>query len=196
MKWMKKLYDKVVGFSKSKHAGWSLGVLSFAESSFFPIPPDVLLIPLSLGDRKKGLYFFAPLTTITSVLGGMAGYALGMLIAMPVKDLLLQLHIVSAEQWVNVFAYYQNYGVWAVAIAGFTPIPFKVFTIASGIFGLSFVPFVLMSFLSRGARFFLISTLIYFYGEKISLFIEKYFNWLSLGFVVLLVGAFVLIKVV
>ncbi|HCL55925.1 MAG TPA: cytochrome B [Spirochaetia bacterium] len=194
MKILKKLYDKVLGFSTSKHANWSLAALSFAESSFFPIPPDVLLIPLSLGNPKKGLYFFAPLCSVFSVLGGMAGYLIGFLIAEPIKDFLTSIHITSPQNWLDVEHYYQVYGVLAVGVAGFTPIPYKVFTIASGMFGLAFLPFVLISLVSRSARFFLESFLIYKFGERVKIFIDKYFNIISLGIVIFLIAIVVLIR--
>ncbi len=193
MKIFRKLYNKVLSFSESKHASWSLGALSFAESSFFPIPPDVMLIPLSLGNPKKGLKWFAPLTTIMSVLGGIAGYCLGIILASSIKDFLIDLHIISLSDWEKVIRMYTEYGVIAVGVAGFTPIPFKIFTIASGVFGLPIIPFIIISIISRGARFYLLSTLIYFFGEKIKIFIDKYFNYISLGVVALIVGLILLV---
>lgn len=185
----------MLSWSHKKHASWALGGLSFAESSFFPIPPDVLLIPLCLGHHQKGLRWYAPLTTVMSVLGGMAGYLIGMLVAIPFQELLLSLSLVKPEHWQAVEAFFAEYGVWAVGIAGFTPVPYKVFTVSSGMFHFDFFLFVLMSLISRGLRFFLLATLIYFFGEKIKSFIDRYFNWISIGFVILIVLAVVVIKI-
>lgn len=195
MKILKKLYDKVLSWSHKKHASGVLAGLSFAESSFFPIPPDVLLIPLCLGNPSKSLKWYAPLTTISSVLGGVAGYFIGFAIAIPFQNLLSSLHLVDAQHWDAVKVFFDQYGLWAVGIAGFTPVPYKIFTISSGMFGFDLVLFIFISVVSRGLRFFLLGMLIYFFGEKIKAWIDRYFNWLSLAFVVLIILFILLVKI-
>ncbi len=165
-----------------------LFIMSFAESSFFPIPPDILLIALAVINPKAAL-FLAMITTIGSVLGAIFGYFLGLKGGRPILR-----KFVSSEKIALVEDYYKKYDVWAVGIAGFTPIPYKIFTISAGAFSLDFTRFLVVSIISRGARFFLVGGVIYIYGENISRLIEKYANIISIGFVVLLIGGFYLVK--
>lgn len=192
MKWMRRLYDWVLSWAYSPYAVPALFLLAFAESSFFPIPPDVLLIALAISIPRKAFYF-AAVCSIGSVLGGMLGYLIGYEFMEAVGNRIVAFYGFM-DKWHAVGQLYNKYAAWAVGIAGFTPIPYKVFTIAGGAFKIDFPVFVLASFISRSARFFLVGTLIYYFGPPIKSFIEKYFNILAIVFVVLLVGGFVLIK--
>ncbi|MEQ8762638.1 MAG: YqaA family protein [Planctomycetota bacterium] len=184
----RRLYDWVIGWAESKHGATALFLLAFAESSFFPIPPDVLLIALCIGAPKRALRF-ATICTLGSVLGGMFGYFIGWALFQPLVN-----PVIDWLGWGGPMAeanqLYQQYDVWIVFIAGFSPIPYKVFTILAGFAGLSFVPFVVASVVGRAARFFLVAGLIFKFGPGIRHFIDKYFNSLTLAFVVLLVVGF------
>ena len=169
-------------------------LLSFAESSFFPIPPDVLLIALVLGARKRW-FKFAAICTAGSVIGGIAGYYIGIALMDTVGRPIIDFYH-AREHWDKVHRLYTEYGVWIVFVAAFTPIPYKVFTIASGAFELNLPAFCVVSAVGRGARFFIVATLLYLFGPPMKRFIDKYFDWLALAFVVLLVGGFVAIKFV
>ena len=190
----RRLYDWVLGFSKSRHSTPALAGISFAESSFFPIPPDVLLLPLCLGARRKA-FWFATICTIASVLGGALGYAIGVWGMDLIGERLLDVYDGDRHTWAKIEGWYATYGFLGILIAAITPIPYKVFTIASGALGFAFWPFMLASVIGRGIRFFAVATLMYFFGERIVPFIDKYFNLLSILFVVLGVGGFVLLKV-
>ena len=174
----------VESFAATPHGTWALFALSFAESSFFPIPPDVLLIALCIGEPHKSLWY-ALVCTVASVLGGMAGYGIGYKGGRP-----LLLRFFKRERVATVERYYDRYNAWATGIAGLTPIPYKIFTIAGGAFAINFRIFVIASILSRGVRFFAVAGLIYFFGEPIKAFIEEYLNLLSIAFVILLVLGF------
>ncbi|MFH1847851.1 MAG: YqaA family protein, partial [Candidatus Omnitrophota bacterium] len=163
---------------------WGLFILSFAESSFFPIPPDVLLIALALAKPETSL-LLALITTAGSVLGASFGYFLGLKGGRPLLEKLM-----SKERISLAHDYFNKYEAWAIGIAGFTPIPYKIFTISAGVFYINFTRFVIASVLSRGARFFLVGGVIYIFGPAIKLYLEKYFNLFSILFVVLLVGGF------
>ncbi len=177
----------VEGLAQHPHAGWMLFVLAFAESSFFPIPPDVLLIPLCLGDPSQALWF-AFLCSLGSVLGGIAGYAIGFWGGRP-----LIYKMFSEGKIKAVERYYDRWNAWATGIAGLTPIPYKVFTLSGGAFAINFKVFVIASVVARSLRFFTVAGLIYLYGEPIQAFIDKYLNLLSIAFVVLLLAGFLLI---
>ncbi len=191
---VRRLYDWVLGWAHKPHGAIALFALAFAESSFFPIPPDVLLIALALSIPARSLYF-AAIASLGSVLGGILGYGIGLYFMH-----FIGAHIINLYGLADKFDYIQNlyrsYDAWAVAIAGFTPIPYKVFTITAGAFRINFFVFVLASFISRSARFFIIALLIRRYGNPIRVFIEKYFNILTLIFVLLLIGGFVIIKLI
>ena len=198
---VRSIYDWVLRWEEKPTAQIALFVLEFAESSFFPVPPDVLLIPLVLGARKKW-FRLALIVTVASALGGSFGYMVGHFLwwsgAQQYSGLaqFFFQHIPGFSQQVfqSMQSQYSLYGFWIVFTAGFTPIPFKVFTISSGAFNLNIVTFMVASFISRGARFFLVAFLIYKFGEPIKEFIDKYFNWLALLATALLIGGFIVIK--
>lgn len=189
---MERVYDWSMDISRTKYALWFLVSFSFIESSFFPIPPDVLLIPMVLANRKKA-WFYATFCTISSVLGGYLGYFIGMflydLIAVPILN--FYGYMSQFEEFKN---YYNSLGAWIVFGAGVTPFPYKVITIASGITGLDLFTFTIASLLSRGLRFFVVAGLLWYFGAKIQSFIEKNLGWLSIVFFILLIGGFVALK--
>lgn len=193
---LRRLYDWVLSLADQKQGVFYLFLIAFAESSFFPIPPDVLLIALVLGNSKKFLRF-ALICTLGSVLGGCFGYWLGTLGQGFAENLLLNWIHVPLKTYNSVKLGFQGeYGIWMVAMAGFTPIPYKVFTITSGILALSLPKFVLASFFSRGARFLIVAVLMHYFGPKMKNLIDKYFNWISLIFFILLVAGFYAIKMI
>jgi len=187
----KKLYDTVIAWSKHAHAEKYLAILSFAESSFFPIPPDVMLAPMVLADQKKA-WRLALLTTIASVLGGMLGYAIGFFAFDMIQPWLEGSHYWTkyqmAEQW------FESWGFWAIFIAGFSPIPYKVFTIAAGALSMLFLPFILASFVGRGLRFFLVAGLLSWGGEKFEAKLRHYMDIIGWSVVVLIVLAIAVYK--
>lgn len=191
---LRRLYDWVLSWSHHRHAQTALFALAFAEASFFPIPPDVLLIAIALGLPKRA-FRFATVATAGSVLGGLAGYAIGYGLMASVGQRILDFYHLHA-QFDRIREWYLAYDVWAVGVAGFTPIPYKVFTIAAGAFDMDPLRFTLASIISRGARFFLVAGLIYHFGAGIRDFVDRYFNLLTVVFTVLLVGFFVVLAYV
>lgn len=190
----RRLYDWVLHWANSPYGTIALFLLAFAESSFFPIPPDVLLIALAIGATSKS-FRFAGICTLGSVLGGMFGYFIGMMFFDLIGIKILDFYGVL-DKFEVVKALYLKYDVWCVGIAGFTPLPYKVFTIAAGTFDMNFPVFVIVSALTRGARFFLVSALIWKFGEKIKDFIDKYFTILSIVVVILVILGFIVVKLV
>ncbi|MCH7558005.1 MAG: DedA family protein [Planctomycetes bacterium] len=194
--WHRRLYNWVVHFAQTKHGVTALFCLSFAESSFFPVPPDVLLGPLALGAPKKWLRF-AIACSIASVLGGIMGYCIGMflwsMIGQWAYNHLAVIGLTEAN-FIKFQSWYDKYDFWIVFLCGFTPLPYKVCTISAGAAKINFIGFLIASTVSRSARFFIVAGLVGWKGEKIRPFIEKYFNWLSLAFAVLLIGGFLVIK--
>ncbi len=192
MGWLKKLYNWVLSWADTPYGEPALFINAFAESSFFPVPPDALLIALSLS-RPKRAFRYATISSIGSVVGGAFGYLIGYILLDSVGMPILKAYGL-VEKYQHVSALYNQYNALAVGIAGFTPIPYKLFTIAAGACRINFVIFLLASFVSRSARFFLVSTLLYIFGERAREFIDRYFNWLALAFGVLLVGGFIVLK--
>jgi membrane protein YqaA with SNARE-associated domain len=190
---LKRLYDWVLHWADSPYGGWALFLLAFSESSFFPIPPDILLIALAVGKPEKSLKY-AAICTAGSVLGGVAGYIIGWQFMAGVGEKIVDFYGLT-EKVAYIGTLYHQYDAWAVGIAGFTPIPYKVFTITAGAFKINFLVFLMASLVSRAARFFIVGTLIYIFGPSIQAFIDKYFNILAVVFTLLLVGSFFLIKV-
>lgn len=188
----RRLYDWVLHWADTPHGAAALFILAFAESSFFPIPPDVLLIALVLGARQRWLRF-AAICTVASALGGVAGYGIGLGFMDTIGQRIIALY--HAEHYYErVTEWYQQYDYWIVFIAAFTPIPYKVFTIASGAFHMNLLGFALVSIVGRGARFFAVALLLYWFGPPMKRLIDKYFDLLCVVFVVLLVGGFLAIK--
>ncbi len=191
---MNYMYDWAMRASRSKYALYVLAVISFVESSFFPIPPDILLIPMILAARQRA-WLIAGVCTIASVMGGWFGYAIGMFLYDVVALPILEFYGYVAK-FDDFRQYYNDWGAWIVFGAGITPFPYKVITIASGVSGLDIWTFSIASILARGFRFFLIAALLWKYGKKMEDFIVKNLGWLSILFFVLLLGGFVLIKYV
>lgn len=189
---MRRLYNWVLHWAETPYGAWALFILAFSESSFFPIPPDVLLIALAIGKPEKSLKF-AGLCATGSVLGGIVGYFIGWQFMAAIGERIVAFYGLT-EKIVQIELLYNQYDAWAVGIAGFTPIPYKVFTITAGAFKIDFLVFVLASAVSRSARFFLLGLLIYVFGPSIQSFIDRYFNILAVAFTVLLVAGFVVIK--
>jgi membrane protein YqaA with SNARE-associated domain len=189
---LKKIYYWVLLWAKTPYGTWALFALAFAESSFFPIPPDVLLIALGIGAPKKSLRY-ALVCSIGSVLGGCLGYFIGWQFMEGIGNKIVEWYGL-ADQFGYIRNLYHAYDAWAVAIAGFTPIPYKLFTITAGAFAINFPVFILASAISRSARFFIISLLIYRFGPSIQHFIDRYLNLLTIVFTILLIGSFLVIK--
>ncbi len=182
-----RLLELVLGWSKHPHAPWYLGGLSFAESSFFPIPPDIMLAPMVLARRERA-WRYALLTTVMSVAGGAAGFLIG------------SLAIDSIMPWLEQFGYlgkfehaqswFVQWGFWAILAAGFSPIPYKIFTIAAGAMSMALVPFMLASVAGRGARFFLVAALIYWGGESFERNLKRYIDvlgWVVVAIIVVVI---------
>ena len=184
---LRKLYDKVIALSESRHALPTLAAVSFAESSFFPIPPDVVLVPMALAQPHKAR-LYALVCTIASVLGGMLGYAIGAFLYDTVGHWLISAY--GYGEGVEAFrAAYAKWGAWIILIKGMTPIPYKIVTITSGFAGYNFWMFVGLSFIARGIRFYLLAFLLYRYGPQARAIIEERLGfWVSLSAVVLVLG--------
>ncbi|HOJ05029.1 MAG TPA: YqaA family protein [Bacteroidota bacterium] len=191
--WIRKMYQWVEGFSTKPGALWALFIIAFMESSFFPVPPDVLLIALAVAMPTRSMKF-AAICTAGSVLGGLFGYFIGYelmdMVGRPIIDFYN-----AQEYWLKVEEAYRGpVGVWFLVAAAFTPIPYKVATIAAGATLMPLLPFFIASLFGRAARFFLVAGLIWKFGPSIKTFIDKYFDKLSIAFVVLLVLGFVAVK--
>ena len=189
---LRRLYDWVMAMAGKRHAIWALAGVSFAESAFFPIPPDILLVPMVLADRRRA-WRIAGVCTLASVMGGMLGYAIGLWLLDAVGQPLLEFY--GTEEKFSQFQYYYNeWGGWIVGAGGFTPLPYKVITIASGVTKLDIGIFILASVISRGLRFYIEAALLYLFGEPVREFIERHLGKMALLFFATLVGAFLLIK--
>lgn len=184
----RKLYDWVLRMAGHRHAVRYMGAVSFAESSFFPIPPDVMVVPMVIARRDQA-YWIATVCTVTSVLGGMLGYAIGAFFWDSFGPWLARYIGLNDE----VRQYFVDYGVWIILLKGFTPIPFKLVTIASGLAGFSFPLFVLLALITRGARFFLLAWALKRWGEPVQAFIEKRLTLVSWLFLIVLIGGFALV---
>ena len=201
MSYLRRLYDWILHWAETNYGVPALFLLALAESSFFPIPPDVLLIPLALGARSKAIRF-ALVCSVASIVGGIAGYGIGYFSwwsgaeAYSAVALFFFNHIpgFTEQVFLNIQEKYEIYNFLIVFTAGFTPIPFKIITISAGAFSVNFPMFLLASTVSRSARFFLVALLIRQFGEPITVFIDKYFNVLSIIFTLLLIGGFLVLK--
>jgi len=201
MKYIRQLYDWVLSWAETPYGAIALFVLAFAESSFFPIPPDALLIALILGARKKA-FRFALICTIGSICGAILGYLIGHYLwwttsyeFSPVAGFFFtNFPGFTQEIFFRIQELYNHFNFWIVFTAGFTPLPYKVFTVSAGAFSINFPLFIIASIIGRGARFFLVSVLIWKFGPPIKSFIDKYFNLLAIIFTLLLIGGFILIN--
>lgn len=183
------LYNRVMRWSRHPRAPWYLGGLSFAESSFFPVPPDVMLAPMSMANPRRS-WAFAALTTVASVAGGVLGYLIGVFAFGLVEPLFHRFdywdHYLAAQEW------FAKWGFWAIFLAGFSPIPYKVFTITAGVIAMPLLPFIVASLIGRGARFFLVAGLMAWGGERMEGMLRTYVDRIGWLLVALLVGVFVL----
>jgi membrane protein YqaA with SNARE-associated domain len=186
---LRRLYDWCIAAAGKPHAAWIMGAVSFAESSFFPVPPDVMLVPMSLA-RPDRAWFFATLCTLTSVAGGVLGYLIGWLLYDSIGQWLI--HLYGYGDKVEAFREaYARYGTWIILLKGLTPIPYKIVTITSGFAGYDVVLFVLLSFVARGTRFYFLAFLLSRYGMRVLAIVERHLGlWVSIGAVVLVVGIF------
>ena len=189
---LRRLYDWVLHWAETPYGSWALFLLAFCESSFFPIPPDILLIALSVSIPKKS-FKYALICSVGSVLGGCFGYLIGWQFMAGIGEQIINFYGLT-HKFEYIQTLYTSYDAWAIGIAGFTPIPYKVFTISAGAFNINFSVFVIASVISRSARFFLVGGLIYIFGPSIRTFIDQYLNILASVFVILLVAGFVVIK--
>jgi membrane protein YqaA with SNARE-associated domain len=190
MKIFRRLYDWVLHWAETPYGAPALFLLAFVESSFFPLPPDILLIALCLAVPDRS-FRYGTLASSGSVLGGIGGYALGFGLWSAVSGLFFQyVPGFTPEGFNRVQDLFARYDFWVVFAAGFTPIPYKIITIGAGVFNINFAMFVLASALSRSLRFFILSGLVYTYGIQIRTFIDRYFNALTIGFMFLLLAGF------
>ncbi len=193
MKLFSGLYDKVMQWSKHPHAERYLAGLSFAESSFFPVPPDVMLAPMALSRTEKAMRY-AFITTLASVAGGMFGYAIGYWFFDIIQPLISgggrwEQHYITTKEW------FDKWGFWAIFIAGFSPVPYKVFTITAGIMGMLFLPFVIASAIGRGARFFLVAGLMKWGGKEMEQKLKYYIDFLGWFVVIAGVITYIIYKI-
>jgi membrane protein YqaA with SNARE-associated domain len=191
---MRRLYDWMMRMAGHKKAPQALFWVAFIESSVFPIPPDVMLIPMILAQRAKA-FLYATICLAGSVIGGVAGYAIGYYLFDLVGEPILRVYGYG-EKYQQTADLFNEWGPWILIAKGWTPFPYKVLTIAAGAFKMSIVPFILASIVARAMRFYLVAALLYWFGEPIRDFIEKRLSLVTTAFVVLLVGGFVAIKYV
>ena len=191
---LRQIYEWTLSLAASPNAVWALAVVSFVESSFFPIPPDALLVPMIIADRRRA-WFYALVATVASVLGGFLGYAIGYFAFDTIGEPLLRFYGVT-EQYLGLQHLYDQWGAWLIVIKGATPIPYKLVTIASGAFHFDLATFTVASVISRGIRFFLIAALLWRFGEPIREFIEKRLTLVFSVSVAALVGGFLVVGMV
>jgi len=191
MRLFSSLYERVMVWSRHRHAPRYLMGLSFAESSFFPIPPDVMLAPMALAAPSRA-WHFASITTIASVVGGLFGYSIGVfafeLVEPLLRDAGYYANYLQAREW------FSEWGFWAVFLAGFSPILYKVFTITAGVISMALVPFVLASLIGRGARFFLVAALMAWGGERMESNLKQYIERIGWAMVILMIGVIIVAK--
>ncbi len=188
MEILRDLIEWTTGWAATPYGGVALFIISFVESSFFPVPPDTLLIPLALMHIPRAL-LFAAIATVGSVGGGAFGYLLGLKGGRPVLHRLF-----SAEKIALAQGYYAKYDVWAVFVGAFTPLPYKLFSISAGVFGLDLKRFMLASLVGRGGRFFAVGTVITLFGEPVKHYLDKYFDVAVIAFTLMLVGGFLAVS--
>ena len=189
---LRRIYDWLMGLAGHRHAPWWLGVVSFVESSVFPIPPDAMLVPMTLA-KPAHAWRYATVATCSSVLGGMLGYLIGLLLFDTVGQWILDFY----GLWDKFISFQDNFNEWGLPIvffAGLTPFPYKVVTLMSGVTAMSLPVFIIASVVSRGLRFYLVCGLLYWLGEPMRVLIERYLGWLTLVAGILLVGGFAAVK--
>jgi membrane protein YqaA with SNARE-associated domain len=189
---IRNIYDWTLRISAHKHATWGLAAVSFIESSVFPIPPDVILVPMCIANRRKA-FFYALVCTISSVIGGLLGYAIGYFLFETVGNAIIEMYGMQ-DKFHILKAKYDEWGGWLIFAKGLTPFPYKIITIFSGAMHLALPIFIISSIFGRAIRFFLVAALIWKYGAPVQTFIEKHLTLVSLGFLALLIGGFVGIK--
>lgn len=189
---LRRLYNWTISLAESPRAPYALGAVSFAESSFFPIPPDVMLLPMAMA-KPQNAWRYALICTITSVLGGILGYAIGALLYDSLGQWLIRIYGLG-DKLDGFRALYQQYGHWIILIKGFTPIPYKLVTIASGLAAYDFFWFVVLSIITRGARFFFLAGILNRYGAPLKAFIENNLGLVALVLVLAIVGGFYAVK--
>jgi membrane protein YqaA with SNARE-associated domain len=191
---LQKTYDWMIRTASHRNAPRALAAVSFAESSFFPIPPDIMLIPMILADRRKA-WWYATLATIASVVGGIVGYAIGYFVFEYIGEPILRFYGYGAK-FEEAKRLFNDWGVWILIAKGWTPFPYKILTISAGAFHMPLLPFVIASIATRAMRFYLVAALLYFFGEPIRQFIETRLSLVTTAFFVLLVGGFVAVRYV
>lgn len=189
---MRRLYDWMMRLAGHKRASHGLFWVSFIESSVFPIPPDVMLIPMCLANRVKA-WRFAAICTLASVLGGVAGYAIGYFLLEYIGQPLLDFYKLH-DKWAQLGDWFKEWGVGVVLVGGLTPFPYKLVTIFGGAMQMNLLAFVVASVVARGMRFYLVAGLIYWFGEPIQKFIERWLNVIAIGLTIGLILVFVLLK--
>lgn len=192
MKIIRRLYDWTLSIAAHRHARWGLGGIAFAESSVFPLPPDLVLIPMCIAERRKS-FVFAEICTLGSVLGGIFAYFIGYYLYDTIGVRIVEFYSFQ-DKFTQFSQLYNEYGAWIVLAGGFTPIPYKLITIASGVVQMDLAAFVCFSVIGRASRFFLVAALLWKFGAPIRDFIEKYMGWLTILFFTLLIGGFAAIK--
>lgn len=194
LKFLHTLYHWTLLWASHPRASWALFFIAFIESSVFLVPPDVLLVPMTLA-RPKRWPWYAMVTTVGSVLGGIGGYLIGLGLWESIGEAVVQFYHFEDEVAL-LAARYETHAFWTVFLAAFTPIPYKIITISAGLFSISFIPFVVASLIGRAMRYYAVAALVGFFGEPVKHAIERYFDLLSVVFALLLIGGFVMIKLV
>lgn len=191
MKFFSCLYNKTIGWSAHRHAPYYLAGVSFIESSFFPIPPDVMLISMGLATPRKS-WHYALIATIFSVIGGMLGYLIGMYFIEFLRPYIVD--SAYASSYYRIQDWFEHGGVWMVILAGFTPFPYKIFTVSAGALHMAFLPFVIGSVIGRGLRFFLVCGILYYAGERLEAKIRHYIDIIGCIMLAVIVVIFCLMK--
>ncbi len=189
---LKRLYNWTLSWAHTPYGWQALCVVAFAEASFFPVPPDVLLVALAVALPRKA-FFYAGVSSVGSVAGGIAGYLIGLYFMDAVGELIIDAYGLE-DSYHRIQELYQRYDAWAVGIAGFTPIPYKLFTITAGAFRIDFTVFVIASAVSRSARFFLEAVILYRYGDAIREFIDRYFNLITVFITVIILAVVIIYR--
>lgn len=192
MSFIRRLYDWTLRLSAHPRAKTWLAIVSAVESSVFPIPPDIMLIPMCIADRSKS-FLYATICTVSSVMGGIAGYAIGYFLYETIGIKVIDFYGM-ADKYAHLQETYQAYGGWIILAKGMTPFPFKILTILSGAMHMNLVVFICSSIIARAMRFYLVAALIWKYGAPIQVFIEKYLGWLTFLFLILLIGGFAALR--